>query len=109
VYERHTADAGLANLHGLRHRYAEVPYEKLTGWKAPAAVGLTFRALSHQQRSVDRHARLTVSRELGHEREAVTVVYLGRCFAKVDSSRASIRSDAGKYAVTNDSGLFGKR
>ncbi|MBF4349224.1 integrase, partial [Vibrio anguillarum] len=26
----------------------------------------------------DREARLTISKELGHEREAITVAYLGR-------------------------------
>lgn len=37
VYERHTANAGLSKLHGLRHAYAQGRYEELTGWKAPAA------------------------------------------------------------------------
>lgn len=78
VYERHTADAGLSKLHGLRHRYAQVRYEELTGWKAPAAGGPTSRVLSREQRDLDRSARLTISRELGHEREAITAVYLGR-------------------------------
>jgi len=78
VYERHTANAGLSKLHGLRHRYAQVRYEELTGWPAPAAGGPSSRMLSRDQREADRNARLTISRELGHERESVTAVYLGR-------------------------------
>jgi len=78
VYERHTANAGLSKLHGLRHRYAQVRYEELTGWPAPAAGGPSSRMLSRDQREADRNARLTISRELGHERESVTAVYLGK-------------------------------
>jgi len=78
VYERHTANAGLSKLHGLRHAYAQGRYEELTGWKAPAAGGPTSRSLTREQRDVDREARLVVSRELGHEREQITTVYLGR-------------------------------
>ena len=36
------------------------------------------RRLSGGERAVDREARLTISRELGHEREQITAVYLGR-------------------------------
>ena len=78
VYERHTADVGFSKLHGLRHRYAQVRYEELTGWKAPAAGYPRSRVLSREQRVLDENARLAVSRELGHEREAITAVYLGR-------------------------------
>jgi hypothetical protein len=34
--------------------------------------------LSPAQRSLDHEARLTISEELGHEREAISAVYLGR-------------------------------
>ncbi|MEW5756464.1 MAG: phage integrase N-terminal domain-containing protein [Pseudomonadota bacterium] len=78
AYERHTANAGLSKLHGLRHAYAQRRYEELTGWKAPAAGGPVTKALSPGQKVVDRHARQTISRELGHEREQITSVYLGR-------------------------------
>jgi hypothetical protein len=77
VYERHTANAGLSKLHGLRHRYAQTRYEELTGWKAPAAGGPPPRTLNTEQRSLDREARLTISRELGHERSAIVSVYCG--------------------------------
>ena len=78
VYERHTANAGLSKLHGLRHAYAQSRYEELTGWKAPAEGGSAPRTLTPEQRGLDRQARLTISRELGHEREQITAVYLGR-------------------------------
>ena len=78
TYERHTANAGLSKMHGLRHAYAQRRYEELTGWKAPAAGGPVTRAISPGQKVVDRHARQSISRELGHEREQITSVYLGR-------------------------------
>ncbi len=77
-YERHTANAGLSKMHGLRHAYAQRRYEALTGWNAPAAGGPVTKALSPGQKVVDRHARQQISRELGHEREQITSVYLGR-------------------------------
>jgi hypothetical protein len=64
-------------MHGLRHRYAQMRYELLTGWKAPVAGGPSSHSLSAEQRLLDAHARQGISRELGHERLAVTSVYLG--------------------------------
>ncbi|MEM1402976.1 MAG: phage integrase N-terminal domain-containing protein [Pseudomonadota bacterium] len=78
VYEKHTANAGLSRLHGLRHAYAQRRYEELTGWEAPAAGGPTAQTLTPQQRATDREARLRISAELGHERGQVTAVYLSR-------------------------------
>ena len=78
VYEGNTLRAGLSQMHGLRHAYAQNRYEELTGWKAPAAGGPDSKSLTREQRELDREARLTISRELGHEREAVTAAYLGR-------------------------------
>ncbi|HHJ13590.1 MAG TPA: integrase [Gammaproteobacteria bacterium] len=78
VYEGHTCRAGLSKMHGLRHAYAQERYEELTGWKCPAAGGPDRKALTPEQREIDRQARQTISRELGHEREQVTAVYLGR-------------------------------
>ncbi len=78
VYEGNTLRAGLSRMHGLRHAYAQNRYQELTGWKCPAAGGTNSKALTPEQRDLDREARLTISRELGHEREAVTAAYLGR-------------------------------
>jgi integrase len=78
VYEGNTRRAGLHHMHGLRHAYAQERYQELTGWACPAAGGPVIRELIPEQRERDREARLTISRELGHEREQVTAAYLGR-------------------------------
>jgi hypothetical protein len=65
-------------MHGLRHAYARDRYEELTGWVCPAAGGPLAKELTLEQREQDHEARLTISRELGHEREQVTAAYLGR-------------------------------
>lgn len=64
---------------GIERRvYAQARYQELTGWASPAAGGPTSKALSGEQRDRDQLARLQISRELGHEREQITAVYLGR-------------------------------
>ena len=78
VYEGNTRRAGLHHMHGLRHAYAQARYEELTGWLCPAARGPLARDLTHEQRELDREVRLTISRELGHERASVVSAYLGR-------------------------------
>ena len=78
TYERHTTQAGLSKLHGLRHAYAQARFEQLTGWACPAAGGPTAASLSADQRKLDLQARLIISRELGHAREQISAVYLGR-------------------------------
>jgi hypothetical protein len=67
---------GVSNMHGLRHRYAQMRYEALAGWKAPAAAGPPTVALTHKQLAHDSDARQRISRELGHERIQITAVYL---------------------------------
>jgi hypothetical protein len=78
IYEGNTLRASLSKMHGLRHAYAQRRYEELTGWRAPAAGGPSSKSLTQEQREQDREVRLIISRELGHEREQVTAVYLGR-------------------------------
>ncbi|RQR83529.1 MULTISPECIES: phage integrase N-terminal domain-containing protein [unclassified Burkholderia] len=83
IGQRHPYDgqckaAGLSNMHGLRHRYAQNRYEALTSWKAPAAGGPSARSLTPAQRALDAQARQAISRELGHGRTQITAVYLGR-------------------------------
>jgi hypothetical protein len=77
-FQRQTADADIRKVHGLRHAYAHQRYRELTGWAAPAAGGPRSDRLTEVQRVLDREARMTISEELGHEREQVTAVYLGR-------------------------------
>ena len=78
VYEGNTTRAGLSNMHGLRHAYAQERYEELTGWQCPATGGLDSKQLTSEQREADHEVRMTISQELGHEREQVTAAYLGR-------------------------------
>ncbi len=78
IYERHTANAGLSKMHGLRHAYAQQRYQELTGWLAPAAGGPVTKALTLEQKRMDHQARLAISRELGHEREQISAIYLGK-------------------------------
>ncbi len=77
-YERQVRDAGIKNPHGLRHAYAQRRYEELTGWKSPLAGGPATKSLSSEQRALDKGARETASRELGHDRESITRTYLGK-------------------------------
>ena len=77
-FEYQCEQAGIDRVHGLRHAYAQTRYLELTGWAAPAAGGPRSRQLSPQQKEIDRSARLTISQELGHEREQITAVYLSR-------------------------------
>lgn len=78
IYERHTTQAGLSKLHGLRHAYAQARYQALTGWACPAAGGPLAKQLTAEQRQRDHQARLTISLELGHIREQISAVYVGR-------------------------------
>ena len=88
LYENLTLKVGLHKLHGLRHRYAQSRYFQLTGWLSPADGGpskdsvLASSCLSDEQKQswvkADLDARITISSELGHHRESITAVYLGR-------------------------------
>jgi integrase len=77
VYVRQTMNAGLSNMHGLRHAYAQQRYLELTGRVCPVAGGPTVKSLKGAERRQDAAARLVISRELGHERSQITSIYLG--------------------------------
>ena len=77
-YTGAVSTAGLSKLHGLRHEYAQKRYRDLTGWDSPACGGPKSKELSESQKALDHEVRLRISQELGHEREAITAVYLGR-------------------------------
>jgi hypothetical protein len=78
VYDGQCKAAGLSNMHGLRHRYAQRRYEALTGWKAPKAGGPSRHSLSAEQRLLDAHARQIISQKLGHGRSQIVDVYCGK-------------------------------
>jgi hypothetical protein len=69
---------GIHGVHGHRHRYAQRRYNELTGWECPARGGPTSKQLTKTQKERDREAREVISHEMGHGREQVTAVYLGR-------------------------------
>lgn len=71
VYDGQHKAAGLSNMHGLRHRYAQTRYKVLTGWKALTAGGPSVWDLSPTQRMEDSHIHQAISRELGHHAHSV--------------------------------------
>lgn len=77
-YEGQVKQLGLDKLHGLRHAYAQLRYLELTGRACPACGGKVSKELTVEEKALDRESRLKISLELGHEREEVTAVYLGR-------------------------------
>lgn len=77
IYMRQVMNAGLSNMHGLRHAYAQSRYLELTGWPCPVAGGPKRRAFSAKMQQIDKAARLRISRELGHEREQIVSIYIG--------------------------------
>ena len=70
--------AGLSGTHGLRHEYAQQRFQELAGFACPLAGGPARETMTPDMRRADYEARLEVSRELGHERIAITKIYLGR-------------------------------
>ena len=77
-YEYQTAKVGELKNHGLRHAYAQRRYETLSGLSSPKNGGKTSRKLSESEKQRNLKSRLQVSSELGHNREEITAVYIGR-------------------------------
>ncbi|MCL1825992.1 MAG: integrase domain-containing protein [Betaproteobacteria bacterium] len=77
IYDAQTRAAGLTNLHGLRHQYAQARLEKFTGKPAPKAGGPDRKSLTPEERKADDAARLRVSKELGHNRPDIVMTYCG--------------------------------
>lgn len=78
TYDKEVQQAGLKNLHGLRHAYAQMRYEELTGWSAPINGGPSSKQLTAAMKKIDHEARMIITEELSHSREQITVNYLGR-------------------------------
>jgi hypothetical protein len=78
IYDKQVIRAGLKNLHGLRHAYAQRRYKELTGWNSPINGGIRARQYTAKQKQIDYQARMALTNELGHGREQITVNYLGR-------------------------------
>ena len=69
---------GINAFHGHRHSYAQARYRELTGQECPVRGGPTSKQLTPKQKALDREAREVISREMGHGREQITAVYVGR-------------------------------
>lgn len=67
--------AGICNVHGLRHNYAQNLYRELTGWKCPKRGGPKATEMTLEQRQIDHDARLQISAVLGHNRLEITYQY----------------------------------
>ncbi len=78
TFENQMAKVDLSRTHGARHGYAQTRYRELTGRECPARGGKVSAQLDKAEKAQDRQARLTISAELGHEREGITASYIGR-------------------------------
>ena len=78
TYENHTIRNEIFKNHGLRHAYAQNRYLELTQRQCPKNGGKTSGKLTAEEKAQDHKARLQISSELGHAREEITAVYLGR-------------------------------
>ena len=77
-FETQCKKVGIHHVHGLRHHYAQERYRELTGWECPANGGPKSKALTPEQKAIDREARMTITQELGHGRLQVVSQYIGR-------------------------------
>lgn len=77
-YHQACIQMGLDKAHGLRHAYAQDRYKALTGLDCPAKGGPKASTLPLDVQNKVKLIRLQISQELGHGREEVTAVYLGR-------------------------------
>ena len=76
-FERDTRRAGIPKSHRLRHGYGHRRYAELAGFPCAAAGGKAVRDMTRAERRLDRQARETIARELGHARVDVVAVYCG--------------------------------
>lgn len=76
TYKYQSLKAGIRNPHGLRHAYAQRRYRDLTGWEPPAKGGVLPSTAEAVR--LDATVRRQISQELGHNRIAITDVYLGK-------------------------------
>lgn len=77
-FEKYCLRAGIKNVHGLRHKQAQEMYKTLAGWECPKNGGIQKKDMTPEQKEIDKQVRLKISYNLGHGREKITAVYLGR-------------------------------
>ena len=64
--------------HALRHSYAQERYFTITGLQAPVAGGLRYSDMNEQEKSLYDRACKIISEELGHSRESIVRIYIGK-------------------------------
>ncbi len=77
-YQQTCISIGIDKAHGLRHNYAQYRYQVLTGELCPAKGGPKQSEMPIELREHVVAMRTLISEELGHGREDITAVYLGR-------------------------------
>lgn len=77
VYDGQCKAAGLSNMHGLQHQYAQMRYEALNGVEGASGGWALSQSAESNAAGRDSDARQTIIRELGHERIQITAIYLG--------------------------------
>ena len=84
-YQAQTKLMGVCKLHGLRHAYAQRRYAELTrlydpkgqGFVCPIDGGKQYKAMTVEEKMIDRRARLEISLALGHSRVSIVRIYIG--------------------------------
>ena len=84
-YQAQTKLMGVCKLHGLRHAYAQRRYQELTrlydpngqAFVCPIDGGKQYKAMTVEEKMIDRRARLEISRNLGHSRVNIVRIYIG--------------------------------
>ena len=84
-YQAQTKLMGVCKLHGLRHSYAQRRYKELTQFYDPSGQGLIcpidggkkYKNMSDAEREIDRRARQTLTKDLGHSRISIVRIYCG--------------------------------
>jgi len=83
LYDRLTHNAGLYNLHGFRHAYAQRRYLELTaqfsktnGWRSSLDGGKAHNKLNNYEKEIDLKVRAIIANELGHSRVSISKIYV---------------------------------
>ena len=82
-YISQTREAGMRNLHGLRHAYAQRRYREISqaisgkAYECPLRGGKLFKNMTTEERLLDKKVRYRIAIELGHSRRQIVAIYCG--------------------------------
>jgi hypothetical protein len=77
IFKGVTSAAGICNVHGFRHFYAQERYKSIMGSEASINGGAKRSEMSPNDKTLSDAARMLISQELGHGRIDVIAAYLG--------------------------------